>query len=60
MTKSDFNALQNAIPRKPSKHELGGDVYYTCHWLKCNEQLKSWWQYCPVCGQKIDWEGEDK
>ncbi len=60
MTEQEFDALQNAIPQEPTKHELGGGYYYTCHWLSCNEQLRRWWRYCPVCGQKIRWKGEDE
>ena len=60
MKKAEFEALQNAVPMKPIKHELGGDYYYSCHWMKCNEQLKRWWRYCPWCGQKIDWKGENE
>jgi len=51
-------AIENATPQPPRKFELGGDYYYRCHWMPCNEQLKKWWNYCPTCGQKIDWKGE--
>lgn len=50
-----INAIYNAVPRTPKRHELGGGVYYTCHWLKCNHTVTRWDNYCPVCGQKIDW-----
>ena len=57
----DFErAYQNTIPQPPTAHELGGDIYYTCHWMACNEQLRRYWRYCPCCGQKIDWEGVDE
>lgn len=49
----------NEIPQPPVVHELGGGIYYKCHWIKCNEDLKRWWRYCPSCGQKILWEGEE-
>lgn len=49
-------AINNAIPRSPRAHELGGDIYYTCYWLKCGETVTKWYNYCPKCGQKIDWE----
>jgi len=59
MTKAEIeNAIDNATPKEPVKYELGGDYYYRCHWLKCNEQLKRYWQYCPNCGQKIEWRDE--
>jgi len=48
-------ALMNAIPHKPRKEELGGDFYYKCYWLTCNEDLKKYYNYCPKCGAKIDW-----
>ena len=50
-----INAIYNAVPRKPQRHELGGGVYYTCHWLKCNNTVSRWDNYCSVCGQKLDW-----
>ena len=59
MKKQNDDAIQNAIPLEPVKYELGGDIYYACHWIKCNEQLKRWWNYCPNCGQKIDWGEEE-
>jgi len=49
----------NFIPQPPVKNELGGGVYFTCHWVNCGENLKRWYNYCPKCGQKIDWEGAD-
>ena len=49
------NAIMNAMAKKPVENELGGGIYYTCHWLKCGETLTKWYNYCPKCGQKIDW-----
>jgi len=46
----------NAVPKKPAKYELGGGHYYKCCWLACGENLNKWYNYCPKCGQKIDWE----
>lgn len=51
-------ALQNAEPQKPTVNELGGGIYYTCHWIFCGEDLKRWYDYCPKCGQRIDWSDE--
>lgn len=48
-------AIQNAVPQTPRRHELGGGYYYTCHWLKCNNTVTRWQNYCDQCGQKIDW-----
>lgn len=52
-----IDAINNAIPQKPIIHELGGDYYYKCHWIKCDNTVKRWQNYCDQCGQKIDWEG---
>jgi len=54
--KERARAIQNAIPQKPIRVELGGDYYYRCHWIKCNEPLQKWWRYCPMCGAKILWD----
>lgn len=50
-------ALMSAVERPPREHELGGDIYYTCFWETCGENLYKWYNYCPCCGQKIDWSG---
>lgn len=46
-------------PKPPVKHELGGGYYYTCFYYSCNEQLRRWWRYCPICGTEILW-GKEK
>jgi len=51
-------ALLNYTPKKPRKQELGGDFYYKCHWISCNEDITKWFNYCPKCGQRIDWSDE--
>ena len=51
-------AIQNAMPQKPTRHELGGGYYFTCHWIKCNNTIHRWQEYCDQCGQKIDWEDD--
>lgn len=53
-------AIENAIPRKPIKHELGGGYYYNCPILSCGETVKKWFEYCPRCGAKIDWSDDYK
>ena len=53
MNEKIFDALEKAKP--PTKHELGGGIYYTCYWLKCSTDLKKWYRYCPGCGTKIAW-----
>ena len=50
---------EKEIPKPPIVHEIGGDYYYTCFWLKCGEDLKKWYNYCPKCGTKIDWGNEE-
>lgn len=50
-----INALRQQQPLAPVRHELGGGYYYTCHWYKCNETVNRFMDYCPGCGQRIDW-----
>jgi hypothetical protein len=50
-------AIERAEPKPPDIHELGGGIYYTCFWLTCRETIYRWQNFCPRCGQKIDWEG---
>lgn len=60
MTKEEKDrAFENAEPKKPTVHELGGGIYYTCHWIKCNNTVHRWQNYCDQCGQKIDWSEDD-
>jgi len=51
-------ALANAEAKPPRKNELGGDYYYKCYWIACDTDIKRWFDYCPGCGQKIDWREE--
>lgn len=51
-------AMINAVPQKPQKIELGGGIYYRCHWMTCGETLHRWDRYCPACGNKILWDDE--
>ena len=39
-------ALQKQIPKKPLQ--------------ACGHATERWMNYCPICGQRIDWEGEDE
>lgn len=55
LTKEQLDALENAKPKPPNVHELGGGIYYTCYWLACGENLKRWYNYCPKCGSRILW-----
>ena len=52
-------ALQRQEPLPPVIHELGGGFYYQCHWLGCGETVNKFMNYCPKCGQKIQW-GENE
>lgn len=54
--KERARAIQNAIPQKPIRVELGGGYYYKCHWIKCDTTLYKWYRYCPGCGNKILWD----
>lgn len=54
-----IRALENAIPKPPQEYELGGGIYHKCYWKTCNEDLKRWFRYCPACGQRILWKGEE-
>ena len=51
-----IDILEKQIPQKPLPKEASifGNSYYPCG--NCGEQLKSpMWDYCPWCGQKIEW-----
>ena len=48
-------ALQKQEPLLPITVSLGGGYYYTCHWYKCGETVNRFMEYCPRCGQRIDW-----
>lgn len=43
-------------PMAPEKVEIGGFYYFLCAHIGCGTQLNKEWDYCPKCGQKIDWE----
>ena len=55
LTKEQVEAIERATPKPPRVFELGGGYYYKCFWISCNEDLTKWFNYCPHCGQKIDW-----
>lgn len=48
-------ALVQQTPLSPVTHELGGGIYYTCHWMKCGNTIHVYQNYCDQCGQRIDW-----
>ena len=59
MTEQEIRAIENAIPRKPIKHELGGGYYYTCPWIMCNNTVHRFDRYCSQCGQRLRFEKDD-
>lgn len=50
-----IDALEKQEPKTPHIHELGGDYYFKCFWLSCGTTVHRWMNYCPECGQRIDW-----
>lgn len=53
-----IEALMKQEPMEPQMNELGGDIYYQCHWLSCGATVHRWQNYCDQCGQRIAWEYE--
>ena len=51
-------ALLKQDAMEPQRIELGGGVYYRCHWLACHADVHRYQNYCEQCGQKIDWSGK--
>lgn len=41
------------IPMEAIKEELGGGYFYRCPHLLCNKIVRSEYDYCPYCGQRI-------
>ena len=50
-----IEAMLKQEPKLPKRVELGGGLYYKCHWLSCDTDINRFMNYCPGCGQKIDW-----
>jgi hypothetical protein len=42
------------IPIPVIKEELGGGYYYRCPVISCSKIVKSEWDYCPYCSQRLD------
>lgn len=40
---------------EPQRIELGGGIYYRCPWVACNEDVNRFMNFCPGCGQRLDW-----
>ena len=50
-----INALEKHIPKKPKTDDRY--VMHICPW--CNDFVKVSHNYCPNCGQELDWgDGE--
>lgn len=50
--------MERDYPREPRKIELGAGYYWRCPWLVCDKELNRWMDFCPGCGQRIQWENE--
>lgn len=46
-------------PKMVVKEELGGDFFYRCPWITCNKVVRSDMNYCPNCGQRLEFEYSD-
>lgn len=68
---SDFNIIKELVDRAtPKKPEYEGDSYYKGEivydtWIcpSCGERYEvdyHDYEYCPKCGQHIDWEQEEE
>ena len=51
-----IDALEKEQGRPPRKQELGGGYYYKCYWVSCNEDVNKFFNYCPKCGTRIQWD----
>lgn len=52
-----FAALEKQVPKKPNVKELP-DAFGRLYWNvcgACDEEIESDYDYCPDCGQRIDW-----
>ena len=52
-----IDAMAKQEPKIPQIYELGGGYFFRCHWMSCNADINRFMNYCPICGQRIDWEG---
>lgn len=53
-----IEALEKQIPKKTTR------IKQTCHETDgcsiCRTEFYNKYKYCPECGQKLDWSGEDE
>ena len=61
--KTAIDALEKQVPKKPYKFHgmtVNGYPYYKCVCNDCEYVLDEYKDdFCPNCGQLIDWEDED-
>ena len=54
-----ISALEKQAPRKPVEVAGAMDIEYVC--TCCNAEIDELaGNFCPGCGQAIDWSGEDE
>jgi len=54
--------VEKQIPKKPNVKELP-DAFGRLYWNvcgACDEEIESDYDYCPGCGQRIDWSEIDE
>ena len=52
-----LSALEKQIPKKLKvvNYDIGGNDYF----CSCGEEIKGSFQYCPQCGQALDWSDSE-
>lgn len=66
-----ISAIKKQIPAKPKKQIRGvydddnGDWLEDEEWVKCpsciiRNEVYPGWDYCPRCGQKLDWSEQNE
>jgi len=43
-------------PLDARKIPMGIDYYYKCHWIACDADVKKYYNYCPICGQRLKYD----
>lgn len=59
MDKQPNDRLINERPIPAVLEEIGVDYIYRCGYVKCEETIHRYYNYCPFCGTKIDWSEAD-
>lgn len=53
-------ALEKQVPKRPLRKNACGDcVVYSCPACKDGRLILDGDNYCTMCGQKLDWGGDD-